>query len=165
MVVGVSKLEVASSGVHGGAKLLHGFIETDEDGAGNDRVSDVQLLDFRDRGHGADVSNRKSVTRVDEEPECGSALCGGFESAHGIGLARRVSVASRVQLDRDRAKIARLLYRADIRIDEQARSNAGAVHARNAVGQTAAISRHVQAAFGGDLLSTFRYERDLVRTK
>ena len=52
-----------------GLHLADGLVEAHEDGARDDRVADVELLDARDLGHGSDVKVREPVPRVDVESQ------------------------------------------------------------------------------------------------
>ena len=64
-----SKLGSAASGVHGGAQLPHGVTEPDENRATHDPVTDVELLDLRDRRDGSHVLHGEAVARVYREPD------------------------------------------------------------------------------------------------
>src|SRR2546421_6969557 len=50
-----------------GAHLAYRRFDPDEHGAGDDRVADVELGDFRDCGDGSHVVESKTVTGVDDE--------------------------------------------------------------------------------------------------
>jgi hypothetical protein len=59
-----TKLGRQASVVHGFAKLSHRIGEPNENRAAHYRVTDVELLDFRNRGDGTNVVDRESVAGV-----------------------------------------------------------------------------------------------------
>ncbi len=151
--------------VHGAAHLAHGFADADHDGAANDRVADVQLLDFRDRRHEADVGRREPVTGMDGQADTaplGRRITKRCDAAH---IARMMRVLTRVQFNGVGAEITRSANRGWRRRDEQADANACIAQPPNSRLQRVGCMGQVEATLSRDLLATLGDERDLVRAE
>ena len=83
-------------------------VEAGEDGARNDAVADVELDDFRDRGHRRHVVVGEPMAGVHFEPEIRGALGSRGQALQLARLrgARRFGVGAGVQFDDRRAASA-----------------------------------------------------------
>src|SRR5215211_5915156 len=123
-----------------------------------DRVADVELLDFGNRGDRPDVSCREPVARVHRQPELLSLARGVLERPESGGVVRMVSVPTGVQLDRDSAKVAGPRDRAEVRIDEEARSDPDGTKRLDGRTQPLGIAGNIEPTLGRDLLPTLGNE-------
>jgi hypothetical protein len=155
-------LPTGSRNIHDRTHFAHGFRDSDEHRAADDGMANVQLLDLGDGGDWTDVARGESVPRMDGEPTIGSEARRRLEGAKDWEIVGMVSVAARVELDRDGAEVARPVHGIRLGIDEEARANAGRSEPLDRCTQRPGIASDVQAPFSRHLFAAFGHERDLV---
>src|SRR5687767_1600624 len=89
-------------------------------------MSDVQLLDLRDRGYRANVSNGQAVPGVYGQPLHVAFLRRLGERAKRSRVVRMMRILAGVELHRVGTELARDAHGRPCRIDEQTRTDAGA---------------------------------------
>ena len=126
-------------------------------------MADVELFDFPNPRDRLDVGDSEAVSGVDGESERRAETRAAAQRVDGLLVARMMCVRAGVQLDRDRAEIARRANRAFVRIDEKTRANTRSVQARDSVANALLVTRDVEPTFCCDLLAPLRYEGGLMR--
>src|SRR5690348_8485714 len=86
--------------IHRVADFANGRDEPDEDRARDDRVTDVELLDLRNRGDGREVARGEAVSRMHREAELGGDASGVAQRVRARGVVRVMREVAGVQLDR-----------------------------------------------------------------
>src|SRR5262245_32462860 len=153
----------------------HRAVESDQGGARDDVVSDVEFFDLGYAGDSADVAVGQPVPRRDLQSGLHRQTRGGPDarqffldlpgSAHG--RVSRVLVKSRVTgrayFDLISAELRRRLDLLDVGIDEEADEYAGVVQSLDALADRLLVRRDVESAFGGDFLGALWHQRHDVR--
>src|SRR6185503_8748520 len=93
-----TRLALARS-IHRLPHLADGLGHANGQGARDDRIADVELLDFRDRGDRADVGDGETVAGGDDQAVAPGGLRRGDQVAELEVLLLRVGVRARVELD------------------------------------------------------------------
>lgn len=130
-------------------------------------MADVQLVDALDRRHRLDVVVMQAMAGVDDQP-LGQAnsnavddtlqLLGHFTGRLGIGITPGV------QLDGRRADPLGGLDLALVGVDEKGHFGTDFRQPLYRRLDPRLLPRHIQAAFGGELLAGFRHQADMCRT-
>src|SRR5262249_6296875 len=155
--------------------LSHRGVESDQGGARDDVVSDVEFFDLGYAGDRADVAVGQPVPRRDLQSRLRRQTRGGPDArqlffdldgpAHG--RVSRVFVKSRVTgrayFDLISAELRRRFDLLDVGIDEDADEYAGVVQSLDALADRLLVRRDVESAFGGDFLGALGHQRDDVR--
>ena len=102
----LTKLGPAAGGVHRRAQLAHGGVEADEDRTRDHVMSDVELLDLGDRGHGSDVFGGEAMSGMNRQMKRRAERCCVTKRVERGAASGGVCVAPRVQLDGVRSEIA-----------------------------------------------------------
>src|SRR6185437_4294015 len=129
----------------------------------DDRVSDIELLDLRNGGDGADVEVRESVAGVDGEsgltgmPRCFLEL-----DERPRVLPPGVGIPPGMKLDGRHTQARRAVDGAGIGINEEGDADVGVLEAADGTRQTAVARLDREPPFGGDFLPALRHQRGLV---
>lgn len=157
-------------------RLLHfsdRAAHADQHGAGDDRVTDVQLPQILEARHGSYIQRREPVTRVELQTGIAHSRGGALERCECLGRLRSVSAApvrmkrmgpgSRVELADPGARLLRRLDLARIGIDEHAHGNPCVGKSADHLADAADGVGDIQAAFGRDLGPALRHQHGRVR--
>jgi hypothetical protein len=117
--------------LHRAAHFPYRFPDADKNGPRHDGMTDVQLLNFGNPGHGTDVAHRQTVTRVDRQAKPRALRRGLAQGTQCTSIFSVVRITPCVELDGVGAGIARARHRVRVGIDEQAASDSGAAKALN----------------------------------
>src|SRR5690349_8178961 len=145
-------------GDHDGLHFLDGVLPADEHRLRDDRMTNVQLDDFRNFGDCLDIRVVQTMSGIDLEPKFGAfqhPLAYTVEFARLIRFSERVGIAAGVKFDDRRAGFRRSLDLLDVGIDEETHTyaltlqlldrGADILEVRDDV--QPALSRHLRTAF------------------
>ena len=158
-------LPSGSRNIHDCTHFPNGGGDPDEHRSAHDRVPDVQLLDFGDRGDRTDVAGGEAVTGVNSEAGIVARPRAPLEGLEGVGVAGVMGVRPRMELDGNRTEVARPRDHRRIGIDEEARSHTNGGEPLDRGAQCVRVSGDVQPTFRSNFLASLGNERHLVRAK
>lgn len=152
-----------------GDQLFHfadGAFEADEYGAGNDGVSDVELVNAVESGDRANVVVVEAVSHVENQAlrdGVESGFAEAFECGGAGGRSACFCPGSGVQLHGGDIQLCGFANLFDVGVDEQADEDPGSGQLCGALTDPLCVCDDVKSAFGGDFFATFGNECGLVR--
>ena len=126
-------------------------------------MADVQLLDFRNSRHRADVGECQAMAGVNGEAQRRRQFGGAHESLERGRIPGMVCITTGVQLDGINAKIARSPDGIGLRIDEETDANASGPEPLDRPGKPPGIMGDIQSAFRRDFLASLGDDGRLTR--
>ena len=160
-----SKLGAASRRVHRCPQLPDGYVQTDDNGARDDVVADVELFDVGNGRDGADIARRETMTGMHRESKRSAQRRTVAQGSERGWILPVVCIPARVQLHRVGTNLARQGNTLSIGIDEEAAANAGAAQPLEGPAKARRVGGQVESSFGGHFLAAFRNERHLMGTQ
>ena len=129
-------------------------------------MPDIELLDLRDGGDGADVEVGESVAGVDGESGlAGMPRCLLKLDERPRVLPPGVGIPPGMKLDGRHAQARRAVDGAGIGINEERDADVGVLEAADGTRQTAVARLDREPPLGGDFLPALRHQRGLVGTE
>ena len=129
-------------------------------------MADVQLVHLWQRGNWQHVVVGQAVTGINLQSQAcriGGRFGDTLQLFELCGIVFSVGIATRVDFDIRRAHLSRGFDLFDIRINKQRNQNARIRQTFAGITHFVALTGHIQAAFGGDFLTFFRYQAAEVR--
>ncbi len=117
-------------------------------------MADIQLLDFRNARHRADVGQCQAMAGVNGEAQRRRQFCGALESLERGRIPGMVCITTGVQLDGIDAEIARSPDGVGVRIDEETHANASGPEAFDRPAKPVGIMEDIQSAFSRDFFTS-----------
>lgn len=125
-------------------------------------MSDVELLDFRNRGNGAKIPNGQSVARVYRQLQLGGDPRSGSQSLDRAGIFGLVGELTGVQLDCFGAHRFRHANCSFVGTDEETRANASGSQCRNRMLHSGRVFDDVESALRSDFFAPLWYQGHLI---